>query len=367
MIRTAAELDEVCARLRKEGVAALDTEFVWRATYRPKLALVQLGAADGTSWVEDCQQGLSPKALGGLIEDPSTVKILHDAHQDLEHLHHYTGAQPVNVFDTQLAAAFAGLPAKMSLQKLVAEIAGVTLPKTETVTDWSQRPLTDAQLVYALDDVRYLGEVRAALIERADRLGTRAWMEEDMRRYEDPAAYGENDVNEVWKRIKCKGVRLDGRGFAILRAVAAVRETWAREWNLPKNWLADDPSLCAMAAAGVADAARLRFTHRLKNRGQRDRLAGFFAAAVKEGLSVPEDDLPLNPHPCYLPEVLEAADEALKFLRERAEEIHVDPTVVANRATVTAWVDNTEDGTNPLASGWRHEVVGREIASRFQV
>ena len=116
MIRTLKELDEVCTRLRAEKEAALDTEFVWRRTYRPSLALVQLGARDGTSWVEDCLQGFSPQPLGDLLADPQTVKILHDAHQDLEHLYHYTGAQPVNVFDTQLAAAFAGFPAGLSLQ-----------------------------------------------------------------------------------------------------------------------------------------------------------------------------------------------------------------------------------------------------------
>ena len=282
MIRTAAELAEVCGTLRTGGVAALDTEFVWRNTYKPMLALIRLGAADGTRWLEDCLQGVSPQPLAELIEDPHTVKILHDAHQDLEHLYHYTGAKPVNVFDTQLAAAFAGLPAGLSLQKLVAEIVGITLSKTETVTDWTRRPLTDAQVAYALDDVRYLGEVRAALLERAEKLGTRAWLEEDMQRYADPTRYGEPDPEEIWKRVKCGRVRLDGRGFAVLRELAATREAYARTWNLPKPWLADDLSLAEMAAAQTTASARLRFRHRLSNRGQRDLLAGYFAAAVRK-------------------------------------------------------------------------------------
>ncbi len=367
MIRTSQELADVCARLRAEGVAALDTEFVWRATYRPRLALIQLGAKDGTSWAVDCQLGFAPTPLAELLADPNTVKILHDAHQDLEHLHHYTFAKPVNVFDTQLAAAFAGLSAGLSLQKLVAEIAGVTLPKTETVTDWTQRPLTEAQLAYALDDVRYLGDVRAALLARADALGTRAWMEEDMLRYENPAAYGDPDFNELWKRVKCGRTRLTGRHFAILRALVATREAKAVEWNLPRSWLADDPSLVEIAAAGVAEAGRLRFRHRLRNRAQRDLFAAALAAAVKEGLAVPEEAWPLDPHPRYLSAVMDAADQAIAFLRERAAEIHVDPQVIASRATVVAWVDNPDDGANPLASGWRYETVGREIAERFQV
>lgn len=367
MIRNATELKEVCAGLRAGGLAALDTEFVWRNTNRPKLALVQLGALDGTSWVEDCLLALDTAPLAELLADAGTVKVLHDAHQDLDHLFHYTGAKPVNVFDTQLAAAFAGLPAGLSLQKLVQETVDVGLAKTETTTDWMQRPLTDAQISYALDDVRYLGEVRAELLKRADALGTRAWLDEEMARYDDPSLYGDADPQEVWKRVKCGRVRLDRRGFAVLRALAATREMLAREWNLPKTWLADDASLAEMADRAEIEADRLRFRHRLRNRGQRDTLAGEFAAAVREGLAVPETEWPENPRPRYISEVLDAADQAIAFIREHAEAIHVDPAIVANRATVTAYVDNPDDEENPLAAGWRFENFGREIAERFNV
>lgn len=367
MIRTSGELRDVCARLRADGLASLDTEFVWRRTNRPQLALVQLGAADGTSWVEDCLLALDPAPLAELLEDTSTVKVLHDAHQDLDHLFHYVGARPRNVFDTQLAAAFAGLPAGLSLQKLLQETVDVGLAKTETTTDWMQRPLTDAQVAYALDDVRYLGEARAELLRRADALGTRAWLEEEMARYDEPSLYGDPDPDELWKRVKCGRVRLERRGFAILRALAACRETLAREWNLPKTWLADDGSLAEMAEAGVDDAARIRFRHRLHSRGQRDTLAHAFAAAVRAAAALPESEWPENPRPRYLKEVIDAAEEALKFLRARAEALHVDPAVVASRAVLTAYVDNPDDLSSPLARGWRHENFGREIAERFNV
>lgn len=367
MIRNSVELKEVCASLRAGGVAALDTEFVWRSTNRPRLALVQLGAADGTSWAEDCLLALDPAPLAELLRDAGTVKILHDAHQDLDHLFHYTGATPVNVFDTQRAAAFAGLPAGLSLQKLLMETVDVGLPKTETVTDWMQRPLTDRQMAYALDDVRYLAAARVELLRRSDALGTRAWLDEEMTRYDDPSIYGFPDPMTVWTRVKCGRVRLDRRGFAVLRELAAARETAAREWDLPKTWLADDASLAEMAAAQVGDAARIRFSHRLRNRGQRETLAGIFAAAVRTALAQGEETWPYNPRPDYIPEVRAAAKEAVEFLRARAEEVHVDAAVVANRDTLTAWIDNPDDESNPLASGWRYEVFGREIAERFNV
>ena len=367
MIRNAVELKDVCARLKSEGLVALDTEFVWRNTNRPLLSLVQMGTADGTCWVEDCLLALDPAPLAALLGDETVVKVLHDAHQDLDHLFHYTGAKPVNVFDTQLAAAFAGLPAMMSLQKLVQEAADVGLAKTETTTDWSQRPLTEAQLSYALDDVRYLGEVRAELLKRADALGTRAWLDEEMTRYDDPSLYGDPDPDTVWRRVKCGRTRLDRRGYAILRALAAVRETKARDWNLPRLWLADDASLAEMAAAGETTAWKMRFRHRLHNRGQRDTLAEAYAAASRAAQTLPEEDWPDDPHPHYLDEVVAAADDALEFLRARAQEVHVESTVVANRATLTAFVDNPDDETNPLARGWRYDVFGREIATRFAV
>ena len=188
-----------------------------------------------------------------------------------------------------------------------------------------------------------------------------------MARYDDPALYGDPDPATVWMRVKCGRVHLDRRGLSFLRALAAVRELRAREWNLPKAWLADDASLAEMAASGETAAARLRFRHRLRSGGQRDALAAAFAAALRAAQAEPEAAWPDDPRPNYLPEVLDAAKEAVAFLRERAAEVHVDAAVVANRAAVTAFVDNPDDAANPLANGWRHEVFGRDIATRFAV
>ena len=365
MIRNTKELGEVAARLKAEGLVSLDTEFIWRNTYRPLLCVVQLGARDGTSWVVDCLTGLNTDPLADLLADPSVVKVLHAAQQDLEHLSHWTGASPVNIFDTQIAAAFAGFPSMMSLQKLLFEAIDVGLAKTETVTDWSQRPLTAAQEAYALDDVRYLGRLREDLLKRVESFGTRAWLEEDLAVSDDPSAFAPVDPEEVWKRIKCGRAPMDGRAFSVLRALAAERERLAREWNLPRAWLSDDASLVELARH--QPATHPFFRHRLRNRGQQELLAAAFLKAIKAGLEVPDEALPDNPHPNYLSEVQSAANEAMTFLREKAEAAHVDPAAVANRATVTAWVDNPDDMSNPLASGWRYDFIGRLIAEKFVV
>ena len=215
---------------------------------------------------------------------------------------------------------------------------------------------------YALDDVRYLAELRQALLARADGLGTRAWLEEEMEKYDDPGLYADLAPEEAWRRIKTGKMRFEPRHYAVLRAVAAVRETAAQEWNLPRNWLGDDLSLADMAFKGRVGF----FRHRLHG-GQREAIAARYAAAVKTAFVLPPEAWPSDPRPHYIREVTEAADRAVDWLRTRAEEVHVDAAVIASRATVTAFIDNPEDESNPLAVGWRHEAVGREMREKFAV
>ena len=360
MIRNTPELTHVCEALRQRGVAAVDTEFVWSRTYRPRLGLVQVGSAAGEGWAIDCLSGASPAPLGDLLADDGTVKILHDAQQDLEHLVHYTHASPRNVFDTRLAAGFAGFPSTIGLQKLLEETLNVGLPKTETLTDWCRRPLTDAQIEYALDDVRYLAELREDLLARASKLGTADYLAEELRRYDDPARYDDPDPAEVWRRIKGAG-RLSPRECARLRELAAARESTARTWNLPRTWLADDPSLLEIAQ----DPGDLRFRHRLRNQGQKATVASFYAAALRRADALPDDALP-DPPSHFIPvAVRDRVDPALEFLRQRAEEVHIDVAVFASRATLTSFLDDPGNPDNPLSCGWRHELAGRDIAARF--
>lgn len=361
LIRTTAELEAACAQCRTDGILSLDTEFVWKRTYRPQLGIVQMGCR-ASCWAVDCRASVDTTPLKTAVEDASVVKILHDARQDLMHIHHWTGAAPRKVFDTQLAAAFAGFPGGIGLQKLLFEAIDVGLPKTETCTDWTQRPLSDAQVRYALDDVRYLPALRDELLSRSEGLGTRAWLEEDLLKYEDESHYLDYDPETVWKRIKTRRVRLDGLGRAVLKTVASLREELARKLNLPRNWLGDDDSLVRMA-----EGRRVaHLVHRLHG-GQGDTIRGLYAQSIEDALKIPEAEWPEDARRHYIPEVLDAADEAVAWLAERAAELHVDAGTIASRATVTAFVDDTEDESNPLATGWRWDVVGADMAERFGV
>lgn len=366
LIRNTRELADACGKAAATGVLALDTEFIWRRTYRPHLCILQFAGADGESFAVDCLSGLDTSPLAHLVEDPSIAKVLHAAQQDLEHIRHFTGAFPRNVFDTQVAAAFAGFKANVGLQKLLFDAINIGLPKTETLTNWMQRPLTSEQVEYALDDVRFLGRLREDLLRRAGELGTRAWLEEEMASLDNPGRYDDPDPREMWLRVKTGHVSLDRRGFAVLRELAAVRERKALEWNLPRAWLSEDLSLATLANYN-GPVGRIRFRHRLPNNWMRDALASEYAAALEKAAALDESEYPANPHPHYISEVKEAADKAAEWLKAKAEEIHLDPLAIANRAMVTAFVDNVDDDSNPLATGWRYEAVGREMADLFGV
>jgi ribonuclease D len=348
--------------LRAGGVAALDTEFVWDRTFYPTLGLVQLAAADGDAWLWDALSPASPSPLAALLEDDGTVKILHDAKQDLTLHARYCGATPRNVFDTRIAAGFAGLSSTTSLQQLLRDMLGVELAKTETRTDWTRRPLSPAQLEYALDDVRHMAQLRDALQAAVRERGAEAWLAEELRAFDDPAGYGDRPPDEAWLRVKGSG-RLPPVGRAILRELAALRETTAVGRNLPRNWIIPDESLVALAADPPRDYVALR-DRRLLHPGQLDLLAKDILESIRRVQSLPTDAYPPSPHLRVDDADKQHADEALRFLKSRAAELRIDAALFGSRAQVTAFVAGARDG-NPLARGWRWETAGRELAARW--
>lgn len=361
LIANSAELKAACKIISERGVLALDTEFIAAATYRPKLGVVQIGADERNCWVLDCMCGMDVTPLGDLLANPLVVKILHDAKTDLTLLHYYTNAMPVNVFDTQLAASFCDFGLKIGLQKLLGDAIDVHLSKTETCTNWIQRPLSEAQVKYALNDVRYLPELRNNLIERARTMGTLDWLNEDMLQYEIPESYCDVNPEDAWLRINTTEP-LDRHGFAILRAIAAKREELARQWNMPRNWLGDNKTLVAMALKHRLGPINCRL-----HGGKVETLRLFYKIALQQALKLPEEDCPENPSRYYIREVINATQKASAWLKNRAAELHIAPAIVANGAELIAFVDDVNDPDNPLSNGWRYEQFGREIAELFGV
>lgn len=248
-----AQLARLVAALAGTSIAAVDTEFVREKTYYPQLCLIQIGTGEQVACV-DCLAGLDLAPLYARLFDPGFTWVLHSARQDLEVIFQLTGRMPPRLIDTQVAAALTGYPPQVGLEGLLKRTLAVELGESFARTDWSRRPLPEAALKYALDDVRYMLAAWAVLDTELGRLGRREWLREDCERLlaEQPVA----DATAVWSRLK--GVH--GLPFASQCAALAMvrwRETAAQRSDRPRRWLLADDALLAIAARLPPDADAL--------------------------------------------------------------------------------------------------------------
>lgn len=242
-------------------VVGLDTEFIRERTYWPQLALVQIALGDQDDvaggdilLVDPLVPGMAD-ALVPLLSDPAVLKVMHSASEDLVAFRHACGALPSPLFDTQIAAALAGVGAGMGYQKLVQTVTGVALAKGETRSDWLRRPLSDAQLAYASDDVRHLHALHRHLEASLRAAGRSAWLEEDAARL---LATGADD-GERWPHLALRSAQfLDLDGQRRLLRLLRWRDAYARRNDRPRNWILDNELAVSISRANPRDAAALR-------------------------------------------------------------------------------------------------------------
>ena len=222
-LSTQEELKAYCDEASTCRVVAVDTEFLREKTYFPRLCLIQVNAGG---------------SIAAIFEDPDVVKVFHACSQDLEVLWDGMGCVCRNVFDTQVAAAFLGLRQQIGYGPLVDAYCGVSLPKAEALTDWSQRPLDPEQLVYAEDDVRYLPQIYETMCNKlvdSDRL---SWVLPEMDEAYDPSRF-RKDPRDAYLRLK-RASTLTRRQLAVAREVCAWREETAAARDVPRKWLMSD-------------------------------------------------------------------------------------------------------------------------------
>ncbi len=349
------ELEAAVFRMQGAARLAVDTEFMRESTYRPKLCLVQV-ASDTDCYLVDALAGLDLGKLHSVLNDRARPKILHAARQDLEVLSQSGGAVPAPVFDTQVAAALLGLPPQVGYADLVARRLGHSIDKGQTRTDWSRRPLTDAQLAYAADDVHHLLTLHADLAAELDTRGRMSWHTEDCAALEDPALY-RTDPEEAWRRLKGLG-RMKPEEQAIARALAAWREKRAIASDKPRGWILADEALYSLATLAPATTQGLEQVRGLppaviRKRG--DELLAAIASA-RNGVAPP----PLTRPPRPTPEQNRLVDELQKRVRDVATELAVSAEVIATRRDVEALVFGTPE-TSAVMHGWRREVIGSRL------
>ena len=235
---------------------------------------------------------------------------------------------------------------------------GITIDKGDTFSDWAARPLSDAQLRYAEADVLHLPPAYDLLRDRLEREGRLSWLEADFTRLADPATYAV-DPREQWRRVK-RASSLDKRSLAVLRELAAWRETEAQRRDMPKRWLLSDESLIEVARRRPKDPSALRAI-----RGVNERVASRSAAAIAEavtaGEAVPDGELPSLPKRDRRPTDVQPVSDLLNaIVRVRAKEHRVAPTLLASRDELERFAAGEREG-HPLSEGWRHSLVGKEL------
>ncbi len=249
-----AALGAWIARQPQQILIAMDTEFMRTDTFRPKLALIQVNLG-GTIALLDAPKLGAHAALAARLRDPASLCVMHSASEDLEAMAPLLPDGPAALFDTQIAAAMAGLGTGLSYQKLVALLIGVDLPKAETRSDWLQRPLTPAQLDYAAQDVAWLPELQARLAVKLDTLGRSAWLAEDCARLVDRICHAQPDPEP--QRAFRGAADWPREQQALLRRVLLWRDASARTLDKPRSWILDDAHALNLSAQPPRDGNEL--------------------------------------------------------------------------------------------------------------
>lgn len=359
-LTTTDELAAFCNRAKSYPYVTVDTEFLRERTYYSKLCLVQLAFAgdgdDDAVLLDPLVEGLSLDPLYDLFRDESVVKVFHAARQDLEIFYIEGRVIPTPLFDTQVAAMVCGFGEQVGYETLVRKIARESVDKTSRFTDWSRRPLTDAQQTYALADVTHLRVVYEHLAADLKKNGREPWLEEELEVLTSPDTYLIKPEN-AWKRIKTR--TNSAKFLAIVKKLAEFRESHAQSRNMPRNRVMKDDALMELASTkptNIGDLGRSRLLLREARRGD---IADGILAAVKAGFEMDPKDHPTPPKNRDKLQVNPALADLLRvLLKAKSEKAGVAQKLIATASDL----DEIAAGERDVGAlrGWRAEVFGAD-------
>src|ERR1700722_15405826 len=294
-ITTTKELAAACARLAKYPFVTVDTEFQRETTYYPKLCIAQLASTEEAVVVDALADGIDLAPFFALMADPKVIKVFHAARQDIEICWHEAEVIPAPLVDTQVAAMVLGYGDSIPYEQLVQRVTGDSLDKSHRFTDWTRRPLSDAQLAYAISDVTHLRDVYQALVDDLGRRGRVDWVQEEMGVLTSADTY-RMDPENAWLRLKTR-VRKP-KELAVLIEVAAWREREAQSRDVPRSRVLKDDVIGDIAVQAPTSIDRLKNLRSLPKGFERARWGGAIGGALQRGLS---RDVRSLPRPMRLP------------------------------------------------------------------
>ncbi len=357
-ITTTDGLAAFCEKAAAAPYVTVDTEFLRERTYYSKLCLVQLAvpgeAEDDAVLVDPLVKGMDLAPLYDLFRNEGVVKVFHAARQDLEIFYIEGGVIPAPLFDTQVAAMVAGYGEQVGYETLVRKIAKAPLDKSSRFTDWSRRPLTEAQQSYALADVTHLRVIYENLSETLDKSGRRPWVEEELAVLTDPATYVV-EPEDAWKRVKTR--THSGKFLAIVRELAKFRETYAQDKNVPRSRVMKDDALLELASTKPKSVKELGRSRLLLRDARKGEIAEGILAAVQAGLDTPQDQLPVSDRSRDKLQVNPALADLLRvLLKAKSENLGVAQKLIATASEL----DEIAAGLRevPALRGWRKTAFG---------
>jgi ribonuclease D len=354
LITTTNDLAEACDRLARHRYITVDTEFLRETTYYPLLCVAQLASAEEAVVVDAIAEGLDLEPFYQLMANEQVLKVFHAARQDIEIVWHEAGLIPHPIFDTQVAAMVLGYGDSISYDQLVQRITGDALDKSHRFTDWSKRPLSPAQVKYAISDVTHLRDVFEALDADLHKRGRAEWVGEEMEVLTSPDTY-RVEPELAWQRLKTRARK--PKELAVLMEVAAWREREAQTRDVPRGRVLKDDVVGEIAQQAPTTVERLAGLRSLPRGFERSKWGQDILQAVARGLAR---------DPKSLPRIERqrgggngaATVELLKVLLRMTSERHAVAAKVIATIDELEQIANDDNAEVPAMHGWRRELFG---------
>ncbi len=363
IIRTNEDFIKLCEEIDANGRFAMDLEFIPERTYEPEICLVQV-ATDHDAYIIDPYDVTDISELWKRVADPAILKVLHAGDQDLDLMHNGSNLLPANIFDTQIAAGFIGFGYPIGYGKLLSQLLNISISKTESFTDWTNRPLTESQIDYAIDDVRHLLNLHDKLMEILAERERTEWAIAECGRYCD-ISYFEKDRGRDFMRVKGAS-SLPRRGLAVLKELVTWRHSEAMRSNRPLKSILADNVLFEFARHPPKNQAEIQRIRGIRT-DQVKQYTASILKAVTTALSLPESDWPSWPS-SRIPSRREVliSDFLFTILKIITFDLDIAAELVTTRSSLEALVrlhfeGNLNEDKFPLLQGWRRKLVGAQL------
>ncbi len=357
LLTSTEALAAFCARATQFDFVTVDTEFLRETTYWPKLCLLQAATPDEAILIDPLADGLSLQPFFELLADRKVVKVFHAARQDIEIFVKLTGVVPQNIFDTQIAASVCGFGDSVSYDNLVRSVTGVELDKSSRFTDWSHRPLSEKQRLYALADVTHLRDIYVRLRQQVEDTSRWDWVEDELGILRSIDTYVIKPEN-AWERFKTKLTR--PRDIAALRALAAWRERRAQDTDQPRSRVLKDDALVELAMQRPQTPEGFDSLRAVQRGFGRSGAAQEIIALIKQVEALPKSDLPPAVERYRGPSPKGAVGDLVRVLLKAVSEEHgVATRILATSDDIDALVLD-DDADVPALRGWRRKLFGEK-------